>query len=97
MEKEGGEAILVGWIGLLDILSGSEHQISLLVSEDRLTVDFGAWGQRWVLRERIGDVLIGSIGVLVGLPGVIVVLQRRRSAELGQRGWRKVFTRIKTL
>lgn len=45
----------------------------------RLTVDIGARRERGVLGERIDNIMIGAVGIVVGLLGVVVILGR--SAE----------------
>lgn len=40
----------------------------------KLTVYVGARGERGVLGERVGNIVIGSVGILIGLFGVVVIL-----------------------
>lgn len=58
------------------------HMLGFNVSEARssnlfqakLTVYVGARGERGVLGERVGNIVIGSVGILIGLFGIVVIL-----------------------
>jgi hypothetical protein len=42
---------------------------------ERRTVDIGSRRERGVLGERIGNIVVGPVRIVVGLFGVVVVLQ----------------------
>lgn len=41
----------------------------------KLTVDVGARRQGRILSQDVGDIIVGAIGVLIGLAGIVVVLE----------------------
>jgi hypothetical protein len=68
VEEKGREAILVGLgVEFVRMHSQSWNWMSL-------TIDIGTRGERGVLSKRIDNIVIGSIRVVVGLFGVVVIL-----------------------
>jgi hypothetical protein len=68
VQKEGREACFV-CCGISD-----QERFQLIVSIVSLTVHIRSRGERGVLGERIGDIVVGPIRVLVGLLRVVVIL-----------------------
>lgn len=80
MKKERGEAILISWE-----INRSQHDSSQRCQSIVLTVNVRSGRKRRILGQSIGDILVRPIGIMVGLLGIVVVLQgggvRRRLAR----------------
>ena len=52
----------------------------------KLTVDIGTRGRRGILGERIGNIVISTIGIVVRLFRVIMILEKSDSSKYGCTG-----------
>ena len=68
------------WDMLQPRLSANSHEAIDDASEGR-TMDIGAWGERRVLRQYLGDIVIGSVDIAV-------FLERGGRVSVVCRGWR---------